>query len=332
MPTMSLEELKRANAAEEQQKPVESKAEAVEKVETETPEIEAKAEGDEAESEGTESDGDESSEAWMSTKGERKFTDSDIGAAKHKLRAKLERQHQADTAALRAENERLKQQLTAGTQSKTLRPVPTEADAGFDPKKHAEMMRDWVAEVAVENGQRTTQQQKIAEAKAQLSKAEDEHYSRAEKLVTQHGINPDVYRDADDKVRSTLERIRPGEGEIIAAQLINVIGEGSEKLFYWLGRNPDALAVMESHLVRDPSGVQAVAYLSRKAAELSLPAKKTTNAPKPPTQIGGDGSSMPARIKALKEAHARAHSKGDVQAAWELRRQARAAGVDTSKW
>lgn len=333
MSVMSLEELKRANASGAETEKPESEQEEVEEVEQE------QSESEEAEAEtGT---GAEPDEAWKATDDkpskERKFSDSDIGAAKQKLRAKLEKRHQAETEALRVENERLKQQLNGGAVAPAaLPPRPTEAQYGYDPDKYAQALAEWEdkrIEHRISASQQKAQvQQRMTEAQRQLSQAEDEHYERAAKLVSQHSIAPEAYKAADEKVRDTLERLRPGEGELIAAQLINVIGEGSEKLFYWLGKNPEALSKLESELIRDPSGVKAVAYLSRKAAEFTLPAKRTTSAPTPPTEVNGDGSKLPASAKSLQTAYKAAHKEGNNQKAFDLKRKARAAGVDTSTW
>lgn len=322
MAEMSLEDLKRQNAepvAEQVEEPVE------EDVEQEAqPEPEAEQDED-----------DKVDEAWMASDDEpskdRKFTDRDIGAAKAALRAKLERKHNAEVEALKQQLNQLQQAVQPPAK---LPPRPREEDFDYDQDRYAKALEDWdnkrLRSLAAQQTEELRRQQLIEQQKRVLQQAEDQHYERAAKLIAEHGIKPELYKDADARVKGAIDRIRPGEAELITAQLANVIGEGSEKVFYYLGRNSEALATFEAKLIQDPTGIQAVAYLSRKAAEITMPKKTVSKAPEPPTQIRGDVSSV--STKDLKRKYQDAHRKGDVQGAFDAKRRAKAAGVDTSTW
>ncbi len=180
------------------------------------------------------------------------------------------------------------------------------------------------------------QREQGAKIQNQNQKAVDAHWERAEKLVEEANIKPDHYKDADQRVRSAMEVVAPQRGDLITEQIISIIGEGSEKVLFFLGRNDDELAIVQSKFAEDPSGLKVAAYLGGLNNSLSKPAKKTTNAPKPaPNLNGGSGgvSQETAAIKDLKKKYDSIHdSGGSVQDAYNIKKQARGAGVDTSSW
>lgn len=322
MGEMTLEDLKRQNT------------EATEDVQEEIPEQQEAEDVQEPESE---VESEDVEEAWKAsgeqTPDERKFTGKDIKAAKENLRAKLERQHNAELERLKAEFEALKRQQQPEQVKTTAR--PREEDFDYDQDKYVKALERWEdqrisAKLAAER-EKSARQAQIEQAKQALQQAEDEHYERAAKLVSEHGINQEAYKSADLRFKSALERLRPGEGEIIAAQLVSIVGEGSEKLVYFLGQNPDKLSQLEAELIRDPTGMRAIAFATRTTAEITLPKKRTSKAPEPPTQIKGDVSTGSA-ARALKKKYEEASKAGNSQAAFDIRREARKSGVDTSKW
>lgn len=159
----------------------------------------------------------------------------------------------------------------------------------------------------------------------------DAHYDRAAKLVDESGISPEVYQNADRTVRASIDALMPGAGDHIADQLISNLGEGSEKVMYYLGNNRAALAEFESLLAKDKSGLQAAIYLGKQQQRLISPTRKESNAPAPTREINGD---EPISVAAgdLKKKYNAAHKKGDAQTAFKAKRAAKKAGVDTSGW
>lgn len=340
----TLEELKAENAAIESaaQEPepsapqaVEENLDVVEDVAAES--IESAVEEPEAAADGEgETEGDDL-EAWQKTgevSNDKKFTDSDIGAVKKKLRSKLEKEHTGELDQLRAEINSLKassapQQRTAPT---LVRPKMDDYDddEGFDNAVDAYHDARFEAKLANREGQMADKTRQ-REAQQTLLKSVDGHYERAAGLVKDSGISEDVFRDSDAKVRSAMESIRPGQGDDVVDYLINALGEGSEKVMYYLGRNAQELEILKSKLVSDPQGMTAMAYLGQKLNQLASPQKRRNTAPKPATQINGDAGGSSSHAK-LKSDYAKADKAGNTQARFDARRAGKKAGADVSNW
>jgi hypothetical protein len=170
-------------------------------------------------------------------------------------------------------------------------------------------------------------------AKEDLTKAVDSHYTRASKLIQDSGISTEVYQEADTKVRQAIEAVKPGMGEIITDQIISVVGEGSEKILYFLGRNKNALNEFTNLLATDSSGLKASIFLGQQREKLINTKQKTSKAPAPGVDLSSeaDAETSSKSISFLKKRKA-AIKKGNLQAAYNAKKEAKAAGVDVSKW
>ena len=177
------------------------------------------------------------------------------------------------------------------------------------------------------------QETSVAAARDVLTESVDGHYSRADKLIEEFSISPEVYKQADLNVRRAAEAIAPERGDAIIDHMISVMGEGSEKVLYYIGnpKNKAALNEFQSLMTQDPSGLKAAVYLGKQQAKLTNPSKATTNAPPPASRANGDESSS-AKGGPAKKQYEAAHKKGNAQAAYNAKAAARKAGVDTSKW
>ena len=180
---------------------------------------------------------------------------------------------------------------------------------------------------------RLKDQQDEANRKAHenLTEAVDGHYERAAKLIEKSGIKSEVYQAADATVRKAVESITPNLGDLIVDQVISILGEGSEKVVYYLGRNKAALNKFQSLLASDKSGMKAAVYLGQEKQRLTNPLKPRSNAPAPATGIKGDHSTAGAEAR-FKKKYDSAHGKNNLQLAYNAKKEARAAGVDVSKW
>ena len=94
--------------------------------------------------------------------------------------------------------------------------------------------------------------------KQNVSAALDGHFERADKLIKESGISQEVYAAADATFRNSVEAIMPGKGSAVVDVLISRIGEGSEKVSYYIGRNETARAKFQALMMEDPTGIQAV--------------------------------------------------------------------------
>lgn len=264
---------------------------------------------------------EEVDQEWMK-ESEKKFTDHDVAAAKRKLKGKLSESNDK-IAELEAKIASIQQ--PQAPQGKPTREQYYSAD---DPEDaYIEALTDW----KINNKTQTiNQEQQQQQYKNELNNAVTEHYSRAESLIEKSNISPEVYQQSDTSVRQMIDGIHRGQGNMIVDNLISVLGEGSEKVLFYVGRNSKAMAELQASLITDPSGLKAVSYLSRKAAMLDAPTKRETNAPPPAKQVTGDEAT--GNVRSFKKAYDKAKKSGDAQEAFNARREARQAGVDVGKW
>lgn len=339
---MNLAELKAQNAeaetvAEQPTQVVEVETEAA--AEGEAQEIEqsgAIEQEGEAKAESVEGEEPEQ-EAWMqgddhSSSADKKYTGSDIGAAKAKLKAKLERKHDTEVETLRAEIKALQQGKPVEVGAKPKRDQFFESD---DPDEaYTDALLDWKLENKGAKQQAQTAQaqveQRQKEQQLNNSVAVDQHYERAIKLAEKSQISAENYQQSDYRVRQMMDSVFPNSGDAITDALIANVGDGSEKVFYNLGVSPARLQELETRLKADPSGVKAAIYLGELKATLVAPQKRNTSAPKPAAQIQGDQTSTSAG--ALERKYLDAHKRKDIGAAFKLKREAKAAGVNTQNW
>lgn len=326
----TLEELKAENAALEKgasDPPQESKVEIEdEAADVKVEELEKVAEPKEEESSETEV------EAWLD--GDDKTSLDDIPDAawattrrQYKEKAKkLKGESDGEIARLKAENARLKTQAPQSL----VKPKRDDFDESDDPESdYIEALTDW----KVNKNQAHTDVQRINETQVQrVQGAVDHHYERAEKLANKSKISAEQYQVADFKVRQAIDSLRPGSGDTIADQLIADLGEGSEKVFYNLGVNQVRLSKFTELLKTDPNGIKAGMYLSRLNVELSMRQTRTTNAPKPTSQVNGGSSGSSISGKAFRKKYDEAHKRGDAQAAFDAKMAAKKGGADTRNW
>ena len=334
MAISSLEELKAENAAAEQEEStppqaVDSDTE-VAAVEEETEELEEGAEPEAAEAE--ESDTDD----WKNPDGhtpEKMFTSRDVKAARIKAADKADRRSSGEIEKLSAEIAELKGR---STKPETLsRPKREQFYESSDPDvAYEDAVLDWVrgtvqAETSANiQGVETVRQRAIQQA--DRNKAVDDHYERAATLAKDSNIDADVYQQSDKRVREMIESLVPGAGDVIADQLIATLGKGSEKVMFSIGIKETKLNELRNKLLSDPSGMAAALYLGELKTSLTTPRKLKTNAPAPADVISGDAT--PVNGKASKKDYDALHKKGDVGKAFNIKRAAKKAGVDTSKW
>lgn len=336
----TLEQLKAENAAREATQapnPQDDAGEVIDEAADVDEPIEQTAESDEGES-------DTQAEAEDWAKGDdqesqgagKKFTDQDVAAAKNKLRAKLDRQHQSEIEKLQLqlEEERRKHQQVPQIGDKPK--LEQFYDQDNPEEAFAEALVDWKMKASAAQQQVSHQQyehqRKALEVQRRIEQSVDQHYERAAKLAEASGITPELYQSADLKVREAIESVFPGGGgEGVTNALIANLGEGSEKVLYNLGVNQARRNELVNLLKEDQSGLRASVFLGKLAAELSAPQRKRTNAPPPATQVQGDRKTTEAG-RALHRKYEEAHKRGDVQAAIDLKSEAKRAGVNTQTW
>ena len=338
MATLSLDELKAENSAAENDNDTAPQADELEndagEVKEETDETQLDAESDEDETEQTKT------EDWRNPDGhtsdEKLFTGRDIKAAKTKLRARLDRQHGSEVDELKARISDLEKPNSNGTPAALSKPTREQFYDTDDPDEaYVDALTDYKISVANANQQAqnasTETSRKQADQLTVINKGVDAHYLRAAELSEKSGISAEVYQSSDLVVRQMIDELYPNAGDAITDALISKLGDGSEKVLYNLGVNKTRLNELREHLVDDPSGVGAAMYLGSLRSTLTNPRKRKTNAPKPAPNISGDKTSN-SQHRALLNKYTSAHKSGDVQAAFNAKREAKKQGADTSTW
>ena len=265
---------------------------------------------------------------------EKKFTDADAGKIRKKYKGTIDE--------LRAENEELKKrQQEPPPATPSVKPDLTGLQEPIREKfktdlEYLEARQDYLAEVSrreMQTQQQASQhQQKKTEAKRKAEEAVDAHYLRAHQLTEQSGIAPERYQAADTVVRRALDNKFPGAGDATVDALIARIGTGSEKVIFNLGVNRARLDQLLATFEEDPSGIEAAIYLGDLRAKLATPAKRQSNAPKPPGHTSGDGKQQSGQKRLLLKAYRTAHTKNDPQAAFNAKKKAKGLGIDVSDW
>lgn len=336
----TLEELKAENAAAE--------LTGTEETEVITPNTIAEVEEEEVETEEADTDTEdlgegkkeEVLESWMQTESEESegnFNNGDMASLRRKLKGKV-KERDEEIEQLRAENERLKTPQQS-QQANQVPPRPTREQFDWDDDKYDAAVDEWQMQRFQATQANQQQQSKVNQSQqAQLdaiTKATDSHYERAQKLVESGAISAEAYTLADTAVRTAFEQVFPSQGDTVTDAVIsqlNSLGEGSEKVMFHLGRNPTALSSLKSKLTSDPSGMQAMAYLGTLHAKATQsPTKKVSQAPKPATQLKGEENTSSASKPMLKKYQA-AHKSGNSQEAFNIKREARQKGIDTTSW
>lgn len=279
-------------------------------------------------------------EDWMkgdepeSQGAEKKFTDSDVAAAKKKLRAKVEaKDTEIDELRKQLEQIRAQQHQAPQVGAKPTREQFYDQDDPDEAYTAAVARWTYNAEAAQQQAQRQRleQERAVVEQAQAVKVSVDQHFERAEKLIEQSGIAPELYQSADGRVRNRLEDIFPGEGDQVTDFLISLIGDGSERVMYNLGVRKDRLEELARRLQDNSKGLSASVFLGELKKELTVPAKRKSNAPAPAAQIQGDAKVSDNASKLLRQ-YKEAHAKGNVQAAFDLKSQAKQVGINTKTW
>lgn len=308
--------------------------ERIEGEELETEELET--EELETEDEGSDEEGEEETPLWLQEGEEEQDSSEAVPEAalisvKKKLKSKISDRDE-EIERLKAENEQLKAGQTKPEVAPT-RPRrkdfvdDDEYEAALD--KYEEERADYNFRVMQASSNNKEAVQKRVE---RVQKSVDDHYTRAAKLVESTSINPDVYKQATETVQQTLEKVFPKGGEAAFNQFIDVTGEGSEKAIFYIGRNKPMLNELQSRLMEDKSGLSAALFIGRITERLNGTKKQTSRAPKPAPKVEGEGGSGKGQERKFLKRYQEAHKNRHSQKAYDIKKEAKAAGIDTSKW
>lgn len=322
------EELLKMIDEEDKQEPIEDEqdAEETEEVATEESEGDNSEESDDSE----EVDGIDFDDEKAEDQGT-KYTPEQ--ALVHKLtKEKKKRQEIAATAEdLASENERLKRQLAEIEKGKAPQPtqsvpkVPVMYEDGINTVEqyNQAMAEYWQQQRQMEAKQAEAAAQKQREAEQTQERA-NRLSERAKNFITSNKIKSDKAVDEITAGVQGLDEMLGIEGT--ALKLLDTVGEGSEKVAYWLGRNPNALNTVKELVNEDPYGFKLVHWLTVKANEFnskSLAKNRISKAPEPDEPLRGDGNSS----EVAKSLQAQYDKAKDYDELVKIRAKAKAAGI-----
>ena len=341
----TLEELKEENKAAEEQAKLDSEKKAKEALEDDKDADDKDADKDDgsddkdadgadaddgSDDKDADADKDVDTEPWMDVddrdaKKDKDFVPVDAHVElKKQLQGRISKKDD-ELEKLKAENEALR---ASQKQEPKVRPNPDDFTDQAEFDKALLVYEDWEFEdhtrrVRIKDDQRANQ----ITANRVLGENLDKHYDRAATLLSKSGIAPELFKHADSKVRKAVETLRPGLGDVIIDNLISTLGEGSEKVMYYLGVNEIALNKFQSLLIKDPLGLQAAVFLGQEKQRLTITTKRRSNAPAPARKADGDVAK--GSEKSLKRRYAAAKSP---QEAYDIKQKAKKAGTDTKNW
>jgi len=192
---------------------------------------------------------------------------------------------------------------------------------------------DWKIKESHAKGKAETASQELDEKQRQVKVktdiAVDQHYTEAVKLSEEVGISAEAYHAADLNVREMIDSLYPGSGDVITDAFIASLGKGSAKVFYSLGINAERREKFKTLLQDDTSGIAAGMYLGGLKKDLTATKRKST-APAPADDIKAEGKII--KPEQAQKNYDAAHKKGDFNLAYNIKADAKEAGVDTKQW
>ena len=314
---MSLEELRAMAEADEQ---------VIDEPEVEEPEIEEDPEPETEEPEETDFE--------LELEGEPEPDQQKKPSVEDALIHKLTKQKKRAQAA-ESEVETLKKELELLKQSIS-KPQSTQAHAGMpkfpdlhddgidgDREKYDQAVKDYLDAVNTFNNRH-----------AEADKAKDDHAQRiagmtrnlavrTAKFVEEHKINVDRVASAIELAAADIDAVTGIDGAM--AYLLDSVGDGSERVAYYIGTNEGARLKLKELLQEDRNGLKAIAHMTRLAEKLKpKTSREISKAPEPDKSIKGDTIAT-ASAKKLQQLY---DKESDISKLQKIRKRARELGIE----
>jgi hypothetical protein len=216
---------------------------------------------------------------------------------------------------------------------------PKLEDFDYDEDKYNESLDEYyINRMSQQNNQTqvNAQQEQAQQAAKQVQQKKlDSHYEQVSDLITSNTLTAEMYQNSEIVLRKSLDSVSKGNGDnltdTIIAQLAS-LGTGGAKVITHLGRNATNRNRLVAALADDPTGLTMMGILGElKATLTSAPAKKISSAPAPSAKLNGGESGGDNSAK-LARKYKEAHKRGDAQSAFNLKQEAKAAGIQTRNW
>lgn len=315
---MSLDEL-RAQVEAEEQAPAEI-------VEEQAEQVEAEAEQPE--------EVEESTDFELALEGEPEPDQQKKPSAEEALLHKLTKQKKRAQAA-ESEVETLRKEIEALKQSISQpQPMPT-AHAGepkfpdlYDPgidgdrNKYSNAVAKYLADVNQYNSRHSEAETAQANYKQRIEGMTKSLATRAAKFAAEHKVSVDRVAEALERATGDIDSTTGIDGAL--AYLLDSVGDGSERVAYYIGTNEVAMSQVKAMLKEDPNGLKAIAHMTRLAEKLKpKTTKRISAAPEPDQPVNGDKAAS-VSAKALQDQFDKETDFGKLL---EIRKKAKALGV-----
>ena len=132
---------------------------------------------------------------------------------------------------------------------------------------------------AIDQRNAEADQQKSA-YKRQMEEMTHNLAKRLGKFATEHKIKDDRVVQAAERATSEIDGATKMEGSL--AYLLDSVGDGGERVAYYIGTNDAAMTKVKGLLQQDKTGMKAIAEMTRMAERLKPKhSSKTSRAPAP---------------------------------------------------
>lgn len=235
--------------------------------------------------------------------------------------------------AVKDENEELKRRLEALESRTSQAPVshagmpkfPDMYDHGIDGdrEKYSQAVAKYLADAAKYNNRHSEAEQAQAKHKQRIEDLTKNLAVRAAKFATDNKVNVDRVASALERATDEIDSHVNVPGAM--AYLLDSVGDGGERVAYYIGTNEAALSQVKAMLKEDPNGLKAIAHMTRLAEKLKPKhSKQISKAPEPDQPIKGDSVGS-ASAKKLQDLWDKAKSTEEMM---KIRKRARELGVE----
>lgn len=336
---MSLEEL-RAQAEAEEEKAEQPEAEEPEQEEADEPETEQEETEEPEAAEAEESEDFELELEGESTPSQQK--PDPIEVLQHKLGRKNRQKKKVEEErdSLKEELEQIKAMLK-GQQPQPTQQRSTQSQPGVNypqvpllyekykgkaletAEEYNAAYQDWMRECREIDQRHAQAEQAQNQNRERFESMTKELASRAAKFASENKVSVDRVADALDKATSEIDEATKIDGAL--AYLLDSVGDGSERVAYYIGTNDGAMSQIKGLLRDDPQGFKAIAHMTRLAEKLRPKhSRKVSKAPEPDQPLRGDSSKGTASAKKVQDLWDKAKTPKEML---EARKKARELGV-----
>lgn len=261
-----------------------------------------------------------------------------VQVLQHKLSRERKKKREAKTEVddLRDQVSKLTQMLQGGQQAQSQQAPQTRSaaepvfpdlyDQGIDGdrQKYDSAVKRYFADINAYQSRHNEAEQVQSKNRERMENMTKSLATRAAKFSKEHNVSVDRVADALDKATSEVDEATGIDGAL--AYLLDSVGDGGERVAYYIGTNGTAMSQLKGLLRDDPQGFKAISHMTRLAEKLKPKhSKRISKAPEPDQPIKGDGA--PASSRKLQEMYDKASTKSDIKGMREAKRLAEQRGV-----